>query len=75
VKTLIIVIFVLATAPPFAFYICNAAVKARHVPPRFLKTYAVLLVTILSICLASFDGVDWLGVISNPLRGLTSFLW
>jgi hypothetical protein len=73
-KILVIIIFALCTAPPFAFYICYAALTGKHVPPGFIKAYAILLVTVLGVALASCEGIEWPGTIGIPFRGLASWL-
>jgi hypothetical protein len=46
----------------------------KHVPPGFIKAYAILLVTVLGVALASCEGIEWPGTIGIPFRGLASWL-
>jgi hypothetical protein len=68
-RTFVVLVLVLCTAPAFAFYVCCSAAKGKPIPAPVIKAFGSLLAIVFALALASFGtDVDW----SNAFRPI---LW
>ena len=67
-KFLLIWIFVLCTALPFAFYVVRAALTQKPISPGFLKAYGRLLIAVFGVAGAALDGVEAIHAFRSLIR-------